>query len=313
MGTYSLLVALNTHWKRPVHPVYIIETRYGPPWRGFESAWARYSRGFGNALLIVVALALLTTVAHILTDQSIFFLISNALLQALVLLFGGLVTLLLIMLTWLWPIIVADAASGVIVRDREQRTLTALLTTPIPWADLLMIKLASTLRWYNRPMQMLFWVQTLLMTIGLIIAAGQMERLAGVGSPLLAILITALAGAQFAIGRIQDYAMACLLGVAVSIHSETRQTSSAFAILGGLSLVIGRIIWTGVLLTQYPVSSPQAATVLLATGPTTAIILISPTPVILMFLVGVPLIREIMIRVGYRWVLAHLGKTISGG
>jgi hypothetical protein len=79
-----------------------------------------------------------------------------------------------------------------------------------------------------------------------------------------------------------------------------------------MGLVIIRIAWIGVLLTQYPVASPQAAVVLLATGPTTTMILTSSMPMILMFLIGMPVIREIMIRIGYQWVLAHLG-TVTGG
>ena len=313
MGTYALLSALREHWKRPIHPVYSVETRYGPPWRGIDQVWARYGSTITNILLIVLGLTLVTTVARIVTDQAIFLLASNALLQALIMIGSGVLAAGLVVLMWLWPIAVAVTASGTIVRDREQQTWVSLLATPIAWNDLLTIKLASTLRWFNRPQQLLLWVQSILLVMVLIIAAGQLERLAGIGSPLLAVMVTALAGAQFAIGRVQDYSTACLIGLAASIHGETRQTASVFALLGSIGLVIGRILWTGILLTQYPVASPQAAILFLATGPTTTIILISTMPMIIVFLIGVPLIREILIRAGYRWVLAHLGAVAGSG
>jgi len=313
MGTYALLSALREHWKRPVHPIFTVETRYGPPWRGIDHVWARYGGTITNIFLVMLGLTLVTTVARIVTDQAIFLLTSNALLQAIVMIGGGLLAVGLLVLMWLWPIAVAVTASGTIVRDREQRTWVSLLATPMAWDDLLTIKLASTLRWFSRPLQLLFWVQSILLVTVLIVAAGQLERLADLGSPLLAVLVTALAGAQFAIGRVQDYATACLIGLTASIHGETRQMASVFALLGSIGLVIGRIFWTGILLTQYPVPSPQAATLLLATGPTTTIVLISSVPMIIVFLIGVPVIREFMIRAGYRWVLAHLGTVAGGG
>lgn len=312
LGTFSLLIALRQHWKRPIHPVYTAESRYGAPWRGADRLWARHGGLFTNVILIALGIALFSTVARILTDQAVFWLLSNLMLQAIVLLIGSLLALVLIVLIWLWPLAVAVASSSTIVRDREQRTWAALLTTPIAWGDLLTVKLASTLRWFNRPLQLLFWVQSVFLTVGIIIAAGQLERLAGIGSPLLAVLVTALAGAQFAVGRVQDYAMACLIGLTASLNSEARQTAAIYALFGSIGLVLGRIALTAALLLTYPVPSPQAALLLLATGPTTTLILTSSLPLIIVLLIGMPLVREIIIRAGYRWVLAHLGMVIGG-
>ncbi len=311
MGTYALLTTLWRHWKRPVHPVYQVETRYGPPWQPFHLE--RHSGWLLRLVLWVVGLTAAATVARILTDQSLFWALSNGLLQLECLSGGALLLLALLVLTLLWPIAIAVGASSAIVRDREHRTWSALLTTPIDWNDLVMVKLASALRWFDRPFQILFWVQSVLAMITLIVVAEQLDRLSQSGSPLLAVVVTAIAGGQFAIGRVQDYATACLIGLVASLESETRQTASVIALMGGMGMVIVRLLFTGALLLAIPIPSPQAGILLLATGPTTAIALVFPLPVILAVLIGVPLVREWLLQQGYRWALMRLGLAAGNG
>jgi len=306
MGTYALLTTLWRHWKRPVHPVYQVETRYGPPWQPFHLE--RYSGWILRLLLWIVGLTLAAIVARILTDQALFLALSNGLLQ-LECLSGRIVLALgLFVLTLLWPIAIAVGASGAIVRDREHRTWSALLTTPIDWNELVMVKLASALRWFDRPFQVLFWVQSVLAMITLIVAAEQLDRLSQNASPFVAFLVTLIAVAQFAIGRVQDYATACFIGLIASLESETRQTASVVALMGGMGMVVTRLLITGAILLAFPIPSPQTGILLLTTGPTTAIVLVFPLPVIVVVLIGIPLVREWLLRMGYRWALTRLGS-----
>ena len=311
MGTYALVTTLWRHWKRPVHPVYQIESRYGPPWQILHLE--RHSGWVLRLALWVVGLTAAATVARVLTDQSLFWALSNGLLQLECLSGGTVLVLALLVLTLLWPIAIAVGASGAIVRDREHRTWSTLLTTPIDWNELVIVKLASALRWFDRPFQLLFWVQSVLAVITLIVVGGQMERLMQTGAPILAVLVTALAGGQFAIGRVQDYATACLIGLVASLESETRQTASVLALMGGIGLVILRLLFTGALLLAIPIESPQKWIMLLATGPTTAIASVFSLPVILAILIGLPLLRELLLQQGYRWALTRLGTAAGNG
>jgi hypothetical protein len=72
-------------------------------------------------------------------------------------------------------------------------------------------------------------------------------------------------------------------------------------------MVILRLFLTGALLLAVPIPSPQAGILLLATGPTTTVALVFPLPIILLILIGLPLIREWLLRQGYRWALVRLG------
>ena len=311
MSTYTLLTTLWRHWKRPVHPVYQVETRYGPPWQFFHLE--RYSAWALRLTLWIAGLTLAAVIARILADQAVFLALSNGLFQIECLSIGIVLALALLVLTILWPIAIAVGASGAIVRDREHRTWSALLTTPIDWNELVMVKLASALRWFDRPFQILFWVQSVLVMVTLILVAEQLDRLSQNTSPFLAVLVTALAGAQFAIGRVQDYATACLIGLIASLESETRQVASVIALMGGMGMVVVRLLLTGALLLAIPIPSPQAGLLLLATGPTTTIALVFPLPLILFLLIGLPLMREWVLRRGYRWALTRLGLAAGNG
>jgi len=84
------------------------------------------------------------------------------------------------------------------------------------------------------------------------------------------------------------------------------------ALFGSAGLIIWRVLLTGLLLLFLTVPSPQAALLLLATGPTAAITLALPPPLALLVLVGLISGREWLIRRGYRWALAHLDDPAGG-
>ncbi len=313
MGTYQLLTALWKHWSHPVSPIYRADMRYGPPWAALNME--RWSGRVARTALALLLVALSVTAARALTNEPFFSTLYMVLLPAMCLSSGSVLLIALVVLTFLWPIAIAVAASGTIVREREHRTWAALLTTPLDWNDLLTAKLASSLRWLNRPCEMLVWVQGILLSIVLILVIGQSESLSASASPLVAVLISIVAGAQFAIARVQDYTTATVIGLGASMISETRQSASIMALIGGLFMIVSRTLLTAVFLFNIPPSSPQGVLILLSTGPTTVIVMAfqkQPFAAILL-LIAIPLVREYAIRYGYRWTLGHLGQAAGNG
>jgi hypothetical protein len=316
VGTYQLLTLLWRHWSHPVNPVYRNDGRYGPPWRALPvGRWlARLLRIGVIAAVIVIVAALVRVVA----EQQILWAVSTLLIQTACLSSGFVLLVGLCALTFLWPIAVAVTASGTIVRERERRTWAALLTIPYDWNDLLVAKLASALRWLNRPTELLIWVQGLLTVIVFILVISQTERLSEAIPAGLVVVLMVLASLQFAVGRVQDYTTAGILGLAASIISETRQAALVFSLLAGTGMVIVRILFTALLLVAAqinPPPPPQGVLILLATGPTTVLIMaLVRSPLLAMvLLVGFPLLRELIIRTGYGWVLRHLGLAAGNG
>ena len=310
MGTYKLLSALWRHWQHPVNPIYRFDMRYAPPWRTLDVD--RRVAQVIQAGVVLIGLILLLLLAKTLTNQAVITLLSDVLIQAVCLSGVGVLLIGLLVLTFLWPIAVALSASASIVRDREHRTLSVLLITPLNWNDLLTAKLAAALQWLNRPFEVLFWLQGILLFTVFVLVMGQMDRLAATTSPVLVMLIALLAGVQFMIARVQDYVMAGLIGLAASVFSTTRQNASIIALMGSLALVILRVLIAAVFMLQISITSPQAFLLLLATGPTSAIALALPTPLlIVLLLIALPAAREGIIRLGYRWVFARLGLDAS--
>ncbi len=313
MGTYQILSALIKHWQHPVNPVYQADMRYGPPWSAFhlEQWTARLIRLAIVSMIVILAVTALRALTNEATVASLYMI----LLPAACLSGGTVALIVLAVLTFFWPIGVAVAASGTIVREREHRTWAALLTTPLDWNDLLTAKLASSLRWLNRPVEMLIWIQGILLAVVFVLVIGQVEKVAQTASPVLALVITVVAGVQFAIARMQDYATASIIGLASSMQSETRQSASITAVLGGLSMVMLRTLFTAALLPYIQLTSPQALLLMLSTGPTTAMAMAFPTmPVLtLTLLIVTPVVREILLRAGYRWVFTRLGTAAGNG
>ncbi len=215
-------------------------------------------------------------------------------------------------LIFLWPVALAAAASGSIVRERERRTWAALLVTPMARDELITVKLASALRWFRAPIEVIVWLQGILTAIVFAVVIVQIGLIAPNTSPLAAFVLMIIAGVGFAFERLQDGAAACLIGLVGSLIGEVSQVSFLFALLGSAGLVLFRLLLTGILLIFLNIPSPQAAILLLATGPTAAIALAVPLPLAFVLLIGLPLGREWAIRRGYRWALAHLDESIGG-
>ncbi len=318
MGTYQLLRGLRKHWINPISPVYRADQRFGPPWPPEEAArWRGRLVRFGLAVILAVVLI---TAGRALTGASSLSALYMLALPAACLTGVSLLFVALTALTFLWPVAVALLVSGTIVREREQRTWAPLLTTPLDWGEVLMAKLASALHWLNRPFELMVWVQGALTVFVFLLCVSQAEQIAA--PPTVGVLIALLAAAQFALARVQDYASACLIGVGASLLAEKRETAWGAALMGGVGLVIGRVLITGLLMLNIALgvpptneTAPQAVVILLATGPTAGLVLaLKNAPwLALALLIVLPISRELLIRFGYRWVLAHLGESAGNG
>ncbi len=311
MGTYELMNALSKHWQHPSSPIYQADVRYGPPWRALELH--RWLGRVLRLLAMLIAAIIVVTLGKALTNQVLLAALSNVLIQTVCLGAGGLLLIALIALTFLWPIGVALAASDTIVRDRERRTWAPLLVTPIAWSDLLTAKLASALSWFNRPFSFLMWLQGVLLLVVFILVIGQIEHISSAYPPFLVMVLAFVASAEFFIERVQDYAAASIIGLAASVHAESRQAASMAALLGGITLVLMRLLLTALTMVFWDLPSPQALTLFFATGPTVGIALAVPLPIALVVLITIPLLREWAIRRGYHWVLGHLNTAVGNG
>jgi hypothetical protein len=316
MGTYELLTSIYKHWNHPISPVYRHDQRQGPPWQKLP-----LDRWFTRAVRLLFLIGFITLVivgVRVVTDQALSWALSTLLLQTLCLGIGGVFLVGLFALTFLWPIAIAVLASDTIVREREKRTWSALLTTPMDWGDLLTAKLASALRWLNRPTELLLWVQGLFVALTFIIVIALANKIDSDIPPWVTVLLSIVATVQFAIARFQDYTTASVIGLGASMFSESRQNASVIALLISLGMLLSRLLFTVIMIAAAqinPTPPPQGILILLATGPTGAIAMaLSRLPVLAFaVLIMLPFLREAILRLAYKWIVLHLGEAAGNG
>jgi hypothetical protein len=299
MGTYELLTSIYKHWNHPISPVYRHDQRQGPPWQKLP-----LDRWFTRAVRLLFLIGFITLVivgVRVVTDQALSWALSTLLLQTLCLGIGGVFLVGLFALTFLWPIAIAVLASDTIVREREKRTWSALLTTPMDWGDLLTAKLASALRWLNRPTELLLWVQGLFVALTFIIVIALANKIDSDIPPW-----------------VTDYTTASVIGLGASMFSESRQNASVIALLISLGMLLSRLLFTVIMIAAAqinPTPPPQGILILLATGPTGAIAMaLSRLPVLAFaVLIMLPFLREAILRLAYKWIVLHLGEAAGNG
>jgi len=305
LGTFRLLRILRGHWHNPVHPVYQFESRYIAPWQ-----LPRVQRPIGWFVRAIGWLFALTTVItglRFLLGWPILWTISNALILGLSVILFSLLTLIIIAFTFLWPIAIATITNNALIRERSTQTWTLLLTTPLAWKDIALAKIAAPLRWLAKIFDLILWFHLALVLITLAVAIEQIDRLSLTVSPPVAIVAALLVGVQFAVSRVQDYSSAVLIGMTSALVTRSTSMSLLLSVLGGIGLVAARLLISAILLLAIALPSPQNAILLLLTGPSTGYVLTLAGPALLIVLIGLPLAREITIRLGYRWVWDHLG------
>jgi hypothetical protein len=314
VGTYSILRTLRRHWVAPVHPVYRLESRRNvitPTMRAVRRLvsrmWKPLAAAGAVAALIVVADFLCSGARRGSPSLSATIVSMCSLVGVSLFLLG------LLVLAYLWPLAVAQAASGVIAGEHERQTWDVLLTTPFDRADLLLVKLASALRSFNPYAEMLLWMQTFLIAIIFVLLIGYFAQhpSATTLEGALKLLLLILTMAEFAVARLQDYVLSSLIGLFTSLLAPTRQAAGAAALMLAGGWVLIRALLTALFLFGLLPVSPAELSILIATGPSSVVTMALPIPVAGLVLLIMPLVREVAIRVVFRWLVDHLGQAPS--
>jgi hypothetical protein len=314
VGTYGILRTLRHHWTSPTHPVYRLEDRRivtAPTMQAVRRSLSRTWRPLAAAGAVVALIVLADFLCSGTRRGSPS--LSTAIISMCSVVVVGIFLLGLLVLTYLWPLAVAQAASRVIAGEHERQTWDVLLTTPFDRAELLLVKLASALRSFNPYAEMLLWMQTFLIAIIFVLLAGHFAQQPGATAleGTLTLLLLILTMAEFAVARLQDYALSSLLGLFTSLLAPTRQTASATALLLASAWVLIRALFTALFLFGLPPVTPAELSILMATGPSSVVTMALPIPVAGLVLLIMPLLREAAIRVLFRWLVNHLGQAPS--
>lgn len=279
-ATVTILRTLRTHWKEAKHPVYRAQERQnvlpGPVSRGEPSRLSR-------AIFVIAAL-----VAGGLCSAVGFF--------GLLLLIGSIL--------FLWPILVVVPTSSIIAAERDAQTWDILLTTPFDWQDLLLAKVAARLR--DRPpfIFIFLWILGNVCLIALNTppvavqpARSVIQQQIGLGETFTCLMLPFLIGYLILTGM-QEYIMAGLIGLLISLFSATQQTARATAVLVAAAMaVVNALLVT-----------------LLVQG---ADNIVSLLPIISRWLVAglvlglILLIREFAIRWLFAFLVRHVGDATS--
>ncbi|MEP7286421.1 MAG: hypothetical protein ABI947_11695 [Chloroflexota bacterium] len=306
MGTFSIIRLLIRAWTLTSHPIYQAEKRrlsllpVGSILRRVVGKSWRPILAVGAVLMVLAAGDFLCGGTRHTFSAAIFSFCTVG--------GGSLILLVILLITYLWPLSVAISASSVIAQERERQTWDVLLTTPLDWRDLILVKLAATLSRLNPYGEIFLWGQAFLIAIIFVLVIGQFSLNAG-SSPftVLELPLVFLTMTEFAIARLQDYVMAGLIGLLASLLSSTRQTASAIALMVTSGMILVRALITALVVTSLPFTSFPALLILLATGPSSVVALAWRGLPAILILIAMILIREGIIRAMFSWLIAHLG------
>lgn len=312
LDTYHFLLTLWQHWTKPTHPVYCTDSKHVKLTPSVLIIW-KFVRRIWRPIAAVGLVVVLTALAELLctSGRRTPLSLSSAVLSFISVVGVSLALIAVLLLAYLWPLAVAIGASGVIAGERERQTWDVLLTTPFDWADLILAKLAASLRRLNPYGEMLLWVQAFLVAILFVVVLGGFIRdvVNGLTSPALQIALLVAAMIEFVVARAQDYVLSSLIGLIASLLTPNRQTAGAIALMMALALVLARALLTLLVLAALPPTPPPLLAVFIATGPASVIAMAGNAllgiPVLILMIVA----REALIRAMFGWLVHHLGDA----
>ncbi len=312
MDTYHFLLTLWRHWTNPTHPVYRADSQHVKLTPSVLIIW-KFVRRVWRPVAAIGLVVLMTAIAEFLCGggRRVPLSLSSALFSLISVVGVGLAFIAVLLLAYLWPLAVAIGASGVIAGERERQTWDVLLTTPFDWADLILAKLAASLRRLNPYGEMLLWVQAFLVAILFVVVLGDFIRdvVSGLTSPIFQIALLVAAMIEFVVARAQDYVLSSLIGLIASLLTPNRQTAGAIALMTALALVLVRALLTVLLLAALPPTAPLSLAVLIATGPGSIIALAGNALLGIPVLILMILAREALIRALFGWLVHHMGDA----
>ncbi|GEM_PF-1225242 len=312
MDTYHFLLALWQHWTKPTHPVYRADSKHVKLTPSVLILW-KFVQRIWRPVAAVGLVVLMTAIAEFLCGggRRAPLSFSTALFSLISAVGVSLALIAILLLAYLWPLAVAIGASGVIAGERERQTWDVLLTTPFDWADLILAKLAASLRRLNPYGEMLLWVQAFLVAILFVVVLGDFLRdvVSGVTSPVFQIALLVAAMIEFVVARAQDYVLSSLVGLIASLLTPNRQTAGAIALMLALALVLVRALLTLILLAALPPTPPPLLAVLIATGPASVIAMVGNVLLGIPALIVMIVAREALIRAMFGWLVHHMGDA----
>lgn len=305
MGTYAIFRQLQHHWLSKSHPIYRLDLdRLAPGWLKRDGMYPTGKErsiidAFGPLVLIAVLLL-------IVVNRS--FMLESA-IGAGVLLFIG---------TWIGTMQVTMASSRLIAQEKELHTWDTVLTLPCGWDDLVLIKLAVALRTFS--LKFLLWLQGFFVAVLYGSAIAQIlssARSLPQGAArqyfevYLVLAVVALIG--FTVGRIQDFVLLSLIGIAISVLASSRQIAVAAGAIAGAAYLL---FWTIVALLVIPLTGPispfepisigGAAAIV---GPSGSVTLGLPLPAAIVSIIGLIIYREVLIQAIFGWLSHHLSEA----
>ena len=277
MGTVGILRSLRTYWKNANHPLY---RRQEPP--QFVPPANQSNEPVRLSRIILVSMLL---IAGTLCSIAGFF---------------GLLLLIGIVL-FLWPILVTLPTSSIIAGEREARTWDILLMTPFDWQDLLLAKTASRLRDRQPFMFVFLWILGNITLIALttspnsISGGGSVTQTLGIGETLTCLMLPFLIGFMYLTGM-QEYVIAALVGLLISLFAPGKELARAAAALFALGLAVANALLVALIV-------QNAGNIL------------SPLPLTLRWVIAgvtlglILLLRETAIILMFRYLSRHLGDS----
>jgi hypothetical protein len=312
LDTYHFLLTLWQHWTKPTHPVYRADSKHIKLTPSVLILW-KFVRRVWRPIAAVGLVVLMTAIAEFLCGggRRAPLSFSTTLFSLISVVGVSLALIAVLLLAYLWPLAVAIGASGVIASERERQTWDVLLTTPFDWADLILAKLAASLRRLNPYGEMLLWVQAFLAAILFVVVLGDFLRdiVSGLTGPVFQIALLVAAMLEFVVARAQDYVLSSLVGLIASLLTPNRQTAGAIALMMALALVLVRALLTLILLTALPPTPPPLLAVLIATGPASVIAMAGNVLLGIPALILMIVAREALIRTMFGWLVHHMGDA----
>lgn len=225
--------------------------------------------------------------------------------QAFNLFCNSAVVIPIILLGVAWPSVAAFLVSPLILRQREHRSWDPVLATPYPRRDILTGVIATSLWGFNALLQFTLVVQLAMAVVTCLHAAnlGNINIISlacAVMLPFVFIL--------FVIERIQESALALLMGIAVSYLAQSWSLAATGAVVAGLVLRLAQI-WLVVLVALLADARQLSAvfTDTLFMGSTAVMFRFSPAITILAPLAFLAL-RELVFRALYAWIVREMGS-----
>lgn len=304
MGTYGMMRAMMRLWRLPsAHPVFkVLGERLDTPFPALTAfsnvLWRRRGWMLAGVVLIVVLMAAQILVAA----QWRSFVTATC---AIVILIPALIAVICI---YCLPALMAVRSSAISVAARERQTWDVLLSTALAWDELVLAWVARLMRNANPLSDALVVVYGTLAALAALFAIVTFaETYSGTIGEVLEWVVLFLVPLQYLIERVQDFILAILIGLAVSLIAPSRHVAATIALCVVLALLMLRTLFTVSLIAALPSQTPSGAVVMMLTGPSSALAVSQPVALALVALVGLPLLNEIVIRWLFRWLLRNLG------